>query len=72
LARIDIFSRLINARVIVARIERSRMMLTKRSTPIPEKTTFADGNAWRIMIRSQILGIGSIKTDDTNTLTESG
>jgi hypothetical protein len=48
------------------------MMLTKRSTPIPEKTTFADGNTWRITIRSQIIGIGSIKTDETNTLTESG
>ena len=41
LARIYIFSRLTNASVIIARTERSRMMLTERRTPIPEKTTFA-------------------------------
>jgi hypothetical protein len=44
LARIYIFGRLINVRAIIACVERSRMMLTKRRTPIPEKTTFAGEN----------------------------
>ena len=45
LARIHIFSRLKNASVIAAGTERSRMMLTKRRTPMPEKTAFAGENA---------------------------
>ena len=44
LARFNIFSRLKNASVIAAGTERSRMMLTKRRTPMPEKTAFAAAN----------------------------
>ena len=57
LARIYIFGCLTNTSVIIVHTERSRMMLTKRSTPIPEKITLAGENAWGITIRSLILGI---------------
>jgi hypothetical protein len=48
LARIHIFSRLTNVRVIIARTERIGEIkndLTKRRTPIPEKIAFAGENA---------------------------
>ena len=41
LARSYISGSLIHACVMIASTERSKMMLTKRRTPIPEKTTFA-------------------------------
>jgi hypothetical protein len=44
LARIYIFGRLRSASVMIADSGRSRTMLTERSTPIPEKTTFAGDN----------------------------
>jgi hypothetical protein len=44
LARFNIFSRLKNVSVIAAHTERSGMMLTKRRTPMPEKTAFAGEN----------------------------
>jgi hypothetical protein len=57
---------------MVAGSERPRMVLTKRRTPIPEKTTFTGENTWGMAIRSIILGRQRIKTDETNTLTKSG
>ena len=44
LTRIHIFSRLTSAAVIIAQAERSRMILTERRTPMPEKTTLAGEN----------------------------
>jgi hypothetical protein len=44
LARIYVFSRLTCASVIMACTEKSRMVLTERRTPIPEKTTLAGEN----------------------------
>lgn len=46
MARIYIFSRLINASVKMADATRPRMQLTKRRIPIPEKITFAGENAY--------------------------
>jgi hypothetical protein len=45
LARIYVFGRLGNVSVIIVGTERSRMTLTKRRTPIPEKITLAGENA---------------------------
>ena len=48
----------------------SKMMLTKRRTPIPERTTHAGESAWGRTIGSQTIGAWSIETNVTNTLTK--
>jgi hypothetical protein len=64
------FGRLANPYINIGQTEWSRVTLTERRTPIPEKITFAGGNAWRLVRSLWQWNMELVWTYKTDTVVE--